>query len=393
MRRCFGTGASALCLGVTMAVALAAAPRSAWAEGRSYTFTKIMVPGSTQTHATGINNAGLVVGSYKDGAGVTHGFLFDGVNYITIDYPGSNEHYAIGIGPAGQIVGTHGAAPEGPWHAFIKNGTEYTSFDFPGMESDARAVNSSGQIVGVYNAGGVTTIHGFLKTGDTYKTIDYPGADNTRAEGINDIGLISGAYFDATGAHGFLSFADAFFPVNYPGANLTHPVRLNNLNEVVGYQSQAGATHAFVLKGSSFRSFDVDFSGATSSYAFANNDSGRVVGVYSSAECANGCGFLAVPNAAPAKCDQTIVLSYINSTLNVAYTLKTSLPTTWTITFKIQNIDFPLLNLSVPVVPSTTSINIPLANFPRVGVVTALSTLSTPTGGNLCADYATVNTN
>jgi len=392
MSSCSGTGAFARCLGVAMAVALAAAPQSAWAEGRSYTFTKLMVPGSTQTHATGINNAGLVVGSYKDGAGVTHGFSFDGVTYTTIDFPGSNEHYAIGVGPLGQIVGTHGPAPEGPWHAFIKDESGYTSFDFPGMESDARAMNSSGQIVGVYNAGGSSPIHGFLKTGSTFTSIDYPGAAHTRAEGLNDAGVISGAYSDATGVHGFVALGTTYLPVNYPGASLTHPVRLNNLNEVVGYQAQAGGTHGFVFKGSSFRGFDVDLPGATSTFPFANNDSGRVVGAYTSADCPDGCGFLAVPNTALAKCDQTVALSYANNTVNIAYSIKAAVPTTWTMTFRISGVDFPLWTLSLPAVPSTTAINLQIPGVPRLGVITALSTLSTAAGGNICGDYASVNT-
>src|SRR5262245_50684640 len=51
MRRRLSSGAYALALGLTVAAGIAAMPELAWADGRSYTFTKLMVPGSTSTHA------------------------------------------------------------------------------------------------------------------------------------------------------------------------------------------------------------------------------------------------------------------------------------------------------------------------------------------------------
>ena len=62
--------------------------------------------GTGGTFASGINNAGVIVGSYNDSTGNTHGFVDNKGAYTTIDDPlnvfGS---FAFGINGAGQIVG------------------------------------------------------------------------------------------------------------------------------------------------------------------------------------------------------------------------------------------------------------------------------------------------
>ena len=123
-----------------------------------YTFTTLDVPGSTYTEAFGINDAGQVVGAYKDIIGRFHGFLFDvDGTYTTFDPPGSGFTRATGINNSGQIVGY--AA-----HGFLLDvdGT-YTTFDPPGSTAtDPRGINAYGQIVGQYVGDFVS--HGFLAT-------------------------------------------------------------------------------------------------------------------------------------------------------------------------------------------------------------------------------------
>jgi probable HAF family extracellular repeat protein len=52
-----------------------------------------------------INNAGVVVGEYKDTGGTTHGFVFDGTTWATVDYPGASLTSVHGINDEGLIVG------------------------------------------------------------------------------------------------------------------------------------------------------------------------------------------------------------------------------------------------------------------------------------------------
>lgn len=71
-----------------------------------YSFSKILVPGSVYTDASGINNAGQIVGTYQDSAGGYHGYIFDGTTYTTVEYPNGTHHYLFGIGPSGQLLGS-----------------------------------------------------------------------------------------------------------------------------------------------------------------------------------------------------------------------------------------------------------------------------------------------
>jgi probable HAF family extracellular repeat protein len=55
---------------------------------QSYTFLAIDLPGSTSTVPRGINDTGQIVGTYTDDSG-SHGFLYAGNTFSTIDVPGA----------------------------------------------------------------------------------------------------------------------------------------------------------------------------------------------------------------------------------------------------------------------------------------------------------------
>jgi probable HAF family extracellular repeat protein len=63
------------------------------------------VPGSSASHAFGINDAGQIVGAFTDATNKTQGLLYNGGSFTTIDPPGSMYTEARGINTAGQIVG------------------------------------------------------------------------------------------------------------------------------------------------------------------------------------------------------------------------------------------------------------------------------------------------
>jgi probable HAF family extracellular repeat protein len=73
--------------------------------------------GSFATVATGINNAGQIVGYYVDDARDIHGFLYSGGDYLTLDVPGTAGGLAYGINDLGQIVGYYGV--NGTLHGFL----------------------------------------------------------------------------------------------------------------------------------------------------------------------------------------------------------------------------------------------------------------------------------
>jgi probable HAF family extracellular repeat protein len=104
------------------------------------------------TVATGINDAAQIVGWYidKNNPYATHGFLYSGGMYTSLDDPlaGSSN-----IGVQGTV---------------------------------ASAVNNRGQIVGYYGDRADGRVHGFVFTGGTYDVLDDPLATNTYALAIND---------------------------------------------------------------------------------------------------------------------------------------------------------------------------------------------------------------
>ena len=365
----------------------------AYAAGPPYTYEKIQFPGSTYTDISSINNAGVMVGTYRDGSQNTHGFKYDGSVYTAIDFPGATHTYTLGINDAGQIVGSHSLTGlDGPWHSYLLDAGVYTQFDPPGQESDARAINNAGDLVGVYNLGGTTPTHGFLRTGaSTYTTIDYPGAQYTLLWGMNNARKMSGSYIDANNRyHGFWYANGTFTAIEMPGATWTQAFGINNLDQVVGWHLEGAVLRGFVYAAGNFRSFDVDLPGTTSTAPLAINDAGVVVGGYHSTGCPAGCGFIARPVAATPPCNQVFTLGYAGTTLSLNFTLSAQVPTTWNVWLVVQNTPVKLLSAALPAV-APLSFTIPLAGVPKIGTVLGLTTLST-SGGTICADVAAVNT-
>jgi len=136
-------------------------------------YTSVLVPGADSSlnaaNATGIDNAGNVVGFYYPNFGSATSFLRDanGV-FRPIFFPGS-------------------------------------------VYTEVQGMNNLGQAVGFYYDG--TADHGFLwRGGSDFSTIDFPGATNTFASGINDSGVIVGFYNDARGRHGLIALPPAVAP-------------------------------------------------------------------------------------------------------------------------------------------------------------------------------------
>src|SRR5262249_30979582 len=95
-----------------------------------YDFTTIDVPGAISTGATGINDAGQIVGLYV-GTDRDHGFLLSGGSYTTLDVPGADHTYASGINDSGQIVGRYIVGGTG--HGFLLDvDGNYYPIDIPG---------------------------------------------------------------------------------------------------------------------------------------------------------------------------------------------------------------------------------------------------------------------
>jgi hypothetical protein len=142
------------------------------------------------------------------------------------------------------------------------------SFDAPGADTTpgdyngtyASSINVGGHITGYY-VGADTVSHGFLRSPDgKFTSFDAPGADmtpgsyhGTSPSSINDLGVITGSFSDATGLyHGFLRTPDGRFTTfDVPGAGGfgSLPIALNLEGAIVGYYTDSNYSfHAFLRR-------------------------------------------------------------------------------------------------------------------------------------------------
>lgn len=357
---------------------------------------KLQYPGAIYTDASGINNAGQVVGTYYLPDGMRHGYVYDGGTYTSVDFPGAMHTFLFGIGVSGRAVGSYSLSVGGtPWHSLISDHGNFTSFDFPNRETDARAINTAGRIVGIYNSGPGTPDTGYLKIDDSYESISVPGAQHTYPFGINDSGKVTGSYVGGDGIlHGFLQSGGTISTINFPLATQTFVGGINNADAIVGWsQKGSNVPRGFLVSGTRMRAFDVSLPGALTSQPQALNDSGQVVGNYVSPDCLNGCGFLATPQlgGVPA-CDQTLSLFYGGGMLTMRFAgVRSSAPFTWNVSLIALNTSLTLWSRALPALTSPVSLDVPFS-FPPVGPVIGVSLFTNAAGEAVCADFAVVNT-
>jgi probable HAF family extracellular repeat protein len=247
----------------------------------TYTYTTLDDPaGNGGTGASGINDAGQIVGTYTVRTvdfhanifSTTHGFIYAGGTYTTRD-PGAAFNFANGINASGQIVGTYNYA-NFPYHGFLYSGGTYTSLDDPSASTtfpggtQAEGINDAGQIVGHFD--NATGRHGFFYNGGNFTTLDVSDpsarAGSTTASGINASGQIVGDYIDSGGTrHGFLYSGGTYTTLNDPFAingdssstNGTFALGINNLGQIVGYYYGSGSTqHGFIYSGGRYITID-----------------------------------------------------------------------------------------------------------------------------------------
>jgi hypothetical protein len=153
----------------------------------------------------GINSEGVAVGFFNGSQGDSHAYQVNQATnvYTRIRIPGAKSSVATGINNAGDVVG-FSTDPAGVTTSWLLAGGQLFQYQFPGG-SDTQAFGISGrnQIVGSYtDASG--TMHGFVLTNprshSVWQTIDDPnGVGSTVVNGINTAGDLVGFYTDAAG--------------------------------------------------------------------------------------------------------------------------------------------------------------------------------------------------
>jgi uncharacterized protein (TIGR03437 family) len=270
-------------------------------QAQTYSYSTFDPPGSTSTQVNGMNNAGQIVGSYRDATGATHNFLrsADGATYITIEAPGSKPATTTtdAINNLGQIAGNYVDPSSGFTHSYIRSadGGAFITFDIPnlGPGGGPKGINDHGEITGTSVDLSASGDLGFIRgAAGIFATIDMFAA-GIRPEAIDNNGDIAGFYIAGGSGgldHGFLrSSAGVYTTFDLPGTDSGGRLySINNRGQVAGY-----GVHYNGFASNTDGSFAMLSVLGNQTFPVAINDNGRVAGYYSDGTTEHG--FLAVP--------------------------------------------------------------------------------------------------
>jgi uncharacterized membrane protein len=135
-----------------------------------------------------------------------------------------------------------------------------------------------------------------------FTTVDVPGAALTQPLGINNQGVIVGAYIEAvpgsdpyayyeTGRlRRFMMRRGKVTPIDFPGGLGTKVSGINDRGQMVGYYDTEDARRGFTLRNGRFTK--IDLPGSLFTLPSGNDNRGRIVGGYLDPNGVNGRGFL-----------------------------------------------------------------------------------------------------
>jgi hypothetical protein len=184
------------------------------------TFTPVNQPGTAFNQLLGINQAGTVAAGYSstDPTGMTlqkaqtvsGGPSFTSPTFTDINalLPANFNSQATGVNNAGTVVGFYqlNMAMVPDFSAFVDKGGVITTFLVPGsVSTQALGINDLGDVVGDYVLPN-GNMFGFLDVNGMFTTLDPFNSTAVTANGINDNGQIVGFFVDANGnTIGFIS--------------------------------------------------------------------------------------------------------------------------------------------------------------------------------------------
>jgi hypothetical protein len=136
--------------------------------------------------ATGMDNAGDVVGAYTGADGALHGFVRKASGALTqINDPraAAGGTAADGISPDGSVITGFYAGKTGVLHGFLLHQGTFTTYDVPGAAGTVVGFDTHGEFGGTYfTAAGAS--RGFYVIGGTMHTLSPPAQPGARHPGL-----------------------------------------------------------------------------------------------------------------------------------------------------------------------------------------------------------------
>jgi hypothetical protein len=253
---------------------------------RPYAYFSIHHPDALATTASGINARGDIVGSYVDGAGVSHGFVLRDGAFTTIDVPGAAGTDARGINPAGDIVGGYWLPGEPPAniHGYLlRRDGRLEYIDYPGETNTIpQRLLPDGTILGCYHGSDTTmSMFGMWMRGTDFGAIEQDGSMHNGA--TPDLSVIAGLYTDMMepaprASWGYVIENGVFTRFRVPGSNLTAVWDVGPGGALVGVYRVGSRTRGFLLEDGEYTT--IEYPEATITRAFGINAGGNIVGAY-----------------------------------------------------------------------------------------------------------------
>ncbi len=276
--------------------------------GDGYTFTTYSIPGATGSIASGINDAGTVVGTYYD-AGGSHGFRQLNGLFKTIDWPGADvTGTRLGaINNANQYVGTADTATGREAIIGQLKGARAPAFNIPGATSTMMfGINDSATTVG-YATDADGTEFSFTRTSaGTVTRLNLP--QGYSLSGINNAGTLVGqnsnAYaltgtdYSALQSGGFVGTPGNFTNFTVPGYAVTETFGISNTGIVIGdaFDPTTQTSTAWLRKPDGTFNF-INPTGGFIDAAMAINDLGQFVGDMCIDATGTCTAFIATPDS------------------------------------------------------------------------------------------------
>ncbi|MFT3931312.1 MAG: hypothetical protein QM709_13540 [Spongiibacteraceae bacterium] len=288
---------------------------SARAQALSYTADTFSFPDARggSTYAYGINDNGIVAGSYSIlGSTEGYGFIYNAGAFTQISAPGaSGAHggtFVTDINNNGSVTGHYYSPAQEKEIGFIYNGNSYTSIDASPLNSNRTTnttptdINDSELVTGSLTDYATGTQFGFRYDNGVLSTVIPMTAEALFATltGMNNADQLVGAMIDEGGTfHGYIADGSSISIFDTPNATNTFFDGISNNHQVLGHYSDATGTHYFVFTNGTYQTIELPQLSASSIVLYDINNSGQIVGsAYGG--IAGAYGFVLTPVPAPA---------------------------------------------------------------------------------------------
>jgi probable HAF family extracellular repeat protein len=251
----------------------------------SYTVTDLgTLPGGAYSGAHAINATGEVTGYAYSSSSVADVFLYNNGSLTSLGTLGGTTGIGNGINSSGVVAG-YSTDSAGTYRAFVSSGGSLVNIgDLGGGSAVAYAINDLGQVVGsAVTSNGEN--HPFLYSNGQMLDLGTLGSSGNdwwnSAQGVNNAGAVVGTSYDATGNFfGFVWSNGKMQKVGTLGGPWSQGYAINNKGQITGLAyTKTGGAHAFIANGATGKLRDLGtFSAESTTWGFAINDSGVVVG-------------------------------------------------------------------------------------------------------------------